>query len=94
VLLTVVAVFAVGHRFLPSAHNRELEWAWWQHVLGNSYLLAALAFLVWSAQRAPQWMKRARAGVFRTWVHTTPFGVVVHGAAGGSLDGEPMESSA
>jgi alpha-1,2-mannosyltransferase len=49
VLTSVAIVFAVGHRSLPHAHNRELAWTWWQHVLGNSYLLAALAFLVWSA---------------------------------------------
>ena len=49
VLASVAVVFAVGHRFLPHAHNRELAWTWWQHVLGNSYLLAALTFLVWSA---------------------------------------------
>jgi alpha-1,2-mannosyltransferase len=48
VLPATVAVFAVGHRFLPHARDRELEWTWWQHVVGNSYLLAALAFLVWS----------------------------------------------
>jgi alpha-1,2-mannosyltransferase len=39
------AVFSVGHRFLPHARGRELEWTWWQHVAGNTYLLAAIAFL-------------------------------------------------
>ncbi len=39
------AVFLAGHRFLPHARGRELEWTWWQHVLGNTYLLAAAAFV-------------------------------------------------
>jgi alpha-1,2-mannosyltransferase len=45
-LLATTALFLVGHRYLPHGRGRELEWTWWQHVLGNSYLLAALAFLV------------------------------------------------
>jgi alpha-1,2-mannosyltransferase len=49
VVVVTVVVFGFGHRFLPHAHKRELAWTWWQHVLGNSYLLAALAFLTWSA---------------------------------------------
>jgi alpha-1,2-mannosyltransferase len=40
------ALFVVGHRFL---RNRELAWTWWQHLAGNTHLLAALAFLLWSA---------------------------------------------
>jgi alpha-1,2-mannosyltransferase len=49
VLAAAVVIFAVGHRFLPHGRGRELAWTWWQHVLGNSYLLAALVFLTWSA---------------------------------------------
>jgi alpha-1,2-mannosyltransferase len=54
VLLLTAVVFFSGHRFLPHGRDRELEWTWWQHVLGNSYLLIAVAFLVWCAttQRA------------------------------------------
>jgi alpha-1,2-mannosyltransferase len=48
-LAAVVVAFAVGHRFLPHARQRELEWTWWQHVLGNSYVLVAMAFLFWCA---------------------------------------------
>jgi alpha-1,2-mannosyltransferase len=48
-LVGVAAVFTVGHRFLPHARNRELEWTWWQHFVGDSYLLTALAFLTWAA---------------------------------------------
>lgn len=47
-LAAVSVVFAVGHRYLPHDDGRELRWTWWQHVLGNSYVLIALAFLVWS----------------------------------------------
>ena len=48
-LAAVVVAFAFGHRFLPHARQRELEWTWWQHVLGNSYVLVAMAFLIWCA---------------------------------------------
>ena len=47
VAVPVAAVFLVGHRFLPHARDRELAWTWWQHLAGNSYLLAATAFLTW-----------------------------------------------
>jgi len=51
VLASVAVVFAVGHRFLPHARNRELTWTWWQHLAGDSYLLIALAFLAWALVR-------------------------------------------
>ena len=43
------ALFVVGHRFLPHGKGRELAWTWWQHAAGNTYLVAALAFLAWQA---------------------------------------------
>ncbi|HEX6358943.1 glycosyltransferase 87 family protein [Actinophytocola sp.] len=46
--LAMAAVFGVGQFFMPNSDDRELAWTWWQHVVGNSYLLAAGAFLVWS----------------------------------------------
>jgi alpha-1,2-mannosyltransferase len=49
VLAATAVVFTVGQRYLPHGGDRELHWTWWQHVLGNSYLLAALAFLAWTA---------------------------------------------
>ena len=49
----LVVVFVAGQRFLPHADDRELAWTWWQHVLGNNYLLVGLAFLVWSVVRKP-----------------------------------------
>lgn len=52
-LAALVVVFAAGQRFLPHADDREFAWTWWQHVIGNSYLLVGLAFLVWSVVRKP-----------------------------------------
>jgi alpha-1,2-mannosyltransferase len=49
VLIATAVVFVAGQRFLPHGRGREMAWAWWQHLLGNSYLLAALMFLAWSA---------------------------------------------
>jgi alpha-1,2-mannosyltransferase len=48
IAVPTAAVFLAGHRFLPHARDRELEWTWWQHIAGNTYLLAAMAFLTWS----------------------------------------------
>ncbi|MDT7785141.1 MAG: alpha,2-mannosyltransferase [Pseudonocardiales bacterium] len=53
VRLAVVGVFAVGpHWLLPTTANKELEWTWWQHLIGNSYVWLALAFLGWCAVQA------------------------------------------
>lgn len=49
VLAATAVVFTVGQRYLPHGADRELHWTWWQHLLGNSYLLAALTFLAWTA---------------------------------------------
>lgn len=44
--IAVAAVFAVGpHWLLPTAGDRELTWTWWQHLIGNTYVWLALAFL-------------------------------------------------
>jgi len=48
-LAATAVVFLAGQRYLPHGNDLELHWTWWQHVLGNSYLLVALAFLVWTA---------------------------------------------
>jgi alpha-1,2-mannosyltransferase len=48
-LLAVTIVFTIGQRVLPHAEHREVGWAWWQHVAGNSYLIIGLAFVIWSA---------------------------------------------
>jgi alpha-1,2-mannosyltransferase len=49
-LLVTTALFTIGQRILPHADQHELHWTWWQHLLGNSYLFAALAFLIWTAR--------------------------------------------
>ncbi len=48
-LAATAVVFLAGQRYLPHGNDLELQWTWWQHVLGNSYLLVALGFLVWTA---------------------------------------------
>jgi alpha-1,2-mannosyltransferase len=53
VRVAVAAVFAVGpHWLLPTAGDRELTWTWWQHLLGNTYVWLALAFLGWCLVQA------------------------------------------
>ncbi|SFP75316.1 alpha-1,2-mannosyltransferase [Amycolatopsis arida] len=53
VALAVAAlVFVVGpHAHLPQTGDVEMRWTWWQHLLGSSYVLAAVAFLVVLAVR-------------------------------------------
>jgi alpha-1,2-mannosyltransferase len=42
--------FAIGpHWLLPSGEGRELHWAWWQQVVGDSYALIGLAVLTQAA---------------------------------------------
>jgi alpha-1,2-mannosyltransferase len=51
------AVFVTApHQMLPRDANRELNWAVWQHLVGNTYLLMTLAALfagAWSFGRRP-----------------------------------------
>jgi len=66
----VVAVFglvvfaAAPQWWFPSGGNRELHWAAWQQVLGDSYVLLALTVLALSASRllAAQFADGAAAG--------------------------------
>lgn len=44
---------APPHWVLPNQHDRELDWALWQHVVGNDYVWCALALLVVLAVRSP-----------------------------------------
>ncbi|UAK35632.1 glycosyltransferase 87 family protein [Nocardia asteroides] len=40
-------LFLIGpHWLLPHSRDRELEWAWWQQIIGSSYVLATFAVLV------------------------------------------------
>jgi alpha-1,2-mannosyltransferase len=46
-------LFAVGPQcWLPQGDNRELNWAPWQQILGDSYVLCAVAVVGWFAYRA------------------------------------------
>jgi alpha-1,2-mannosyltransferase len=44
--LIVVAVLAPPHWLLPNDFGLEYDWPWWGHVLGNSYVLIALAVVL------------------------------------------------
>jgi alpha-1,2-mannosyltransferase len=44
-------------RLLPHDNNRELSWNWWQVILGDYYVLAALVFLAGAATML-QWQRR------------------------------------
>ncbi|MBF6224562.1 DUF2029 domain-containing protein [Nocardia abscessus] len=40
-------VFLIGpHWLLPHSRDRELDWAWWQQIIGSSYVLVTLAVFV------------------------------------------------
>lgn len=46
----VAAVFiAEPHHWVPNHDRRELEWTWWQHLVGDSYVLCALAAVLVAA---------------------------------------------
>jgi alpha-1,2-mannosyltransferase len=48
--LPVLAVFAMGPPWLlPSDNDLEKRWTWWQHLIGNSYVLIGVLFLVLAA---------------------------------------------
>ncbi|QWF83620.1 glycosyltransferase 87 family protein [Amycolatopsis sp. CA-230715] len=50
-IAAVLAVYAVGaHAFLPD-RGAELDWSWWQHLLGSSYVLVGFGALVVLALR-------------------------------------------
>lgn len=44
------ALFLIGpQHLLPTASDRELDWALWQHLLGTLYVTVGLGFLLWLA---------------------------------------------
>jgi alpha-1,2-mannosyltransferase len=48
--ITGLVLFAVGPQcWLPRGGNRELSWAPWQQILGDSYVLFAVAVIGWFA---------------------------------------------
>lgn len=46
-----VVFVAPPHWLLPHKSNRELDWAWWQHLVGNDFLWFAIALLIFLAFR-------------------------------------------
>jgi alpha-1,2-mannosyltransferase len=53
---------APPHWVLPNRYDRELDWSWWQHVVGNEFTWSGLALLIvlatpsaarWSRRRTP-----------------------------------------
>ncbi|MCP3798342.1 glycosyltransferase 87 family protein [Allokutzneria sp. A3M-2-11 16] len=60
--LALVPVFVVGpHSLLPAGGHREATWTWWQHLVGNAYLLIALLALFWTAARLSPCSSRRRS---------------------------------
>jgi len=55
--------------WLPYSHNREYGWSPYDHVVGNAYLLAALALSVWAAAALyrDRWRRLGPVGV--EWGH-------------------------
>ncbi|MEV6252440.1 glycosyltransferase 87 family protein [Nocardia sp. NPDC051911] len=47
VVTVAAALFLVGpHWLLPHSRDRELDWAWWQQIIGSNYVLATFAVFV------------------------------------------------
>ncbi|MGW5517423.1 glycosyltransferase family 87 protein [Nocardia africana] len=44
-IAVVTAPFLLGQVLVPGGGDRELDWNWWQHLLGNTYVLVAVALL-------------------------------------------------
>ncbi|MCP2092390.1 MULTISPECIES: glycosyltransferase 87 family protein [Actinosynnema] len=50
VVVGLGAVFLAGAQWrLPNGGDRELGWAWWQHLVGSGYAWCAVAALAWLA---------------------------------------------
>jgi alpha-1,2-mannosyltransferase len=51
--VTGLVIFALGPQcWLPQGGSRELNWAPWEQILGDSYVLCAVAVIGWFAYRA------------------------------------------
>jgi alpha-1,2-mannosyltransferase len=51
-IATLAAIFGIGpHSLLPHDSGRELTWAFWQHLVGNSYVWIGVALLGWALYR-------------------------------------------
>ena len=59
VILTLVVFVSGPYRFFPHGDDRELAWTWWQHVVGDAYVWAAVALVGYAAYDA--WRSRPLA---------------------------------
>lgn len=52
----LIVFYAGVHALMPTHDDRELQWSWWMHVLGSSYVIltfGALAVGAWTSVRRP-----------------------------------------
>lgn len=57
---------APPHWVLPHRYDRELDWSWWQHVVGNEFTWCGLALLVVLARpSATRWSRRRTPAAVR-----------------------------
>lgn len=45
-IAAITTLFLIGTTLVPAGGDRELTWSWWQHVLGNTYVIATVVLLV------------------------------------------------
>lgn len=51
-LALIGLVFVLGpHTYMPQLRELELQWTWWQHLIGSSYVLVGLTWLIVLALR-------------------------------------------
>ncbi|WP_189060134.1 glycosyltransferase 87 family protein [Longimycelium tulufanense] len=59
--VVVMLMFVLAPQWwMPRGGNHELDWSWWQHILGNVYVWSALAFLGVLAVRVARSAREAR----------------------------------
>ena len=59
--LTWLALLARGHWLVPHANDQELNWAWWQHIVGNDYAIVTALLVLCSLPLALR-----RAGAYQS----------------------------
>ncbi|MER0085613.1 glycosyltransferase 87 family protein [Corynebacterium sp. KPL2805] len=59
--LTWLALFARGHWQVPHTEDQELDWTWWQHIVGNDYVIITVLLVACSLPLALR-----RGGAYRS----------------------------
>ena len=59
--LTWLALWARGHWLVPHTNEQELDWAWWQHIVGNDYVIVTALLVLCSLPLALR-----RAGAYQS----------------------------